>query len=308
MSTNLSSFIKSLLPSFSKSDIESDLEISLEYIPVIVDNYNNLAAAMKVESSPKFHNKEVQDLIKTFYKEMSSSKTKVKLRKNNFPLDMVTLFNNAKPNGEWLLKEISDGLNDVVMSQALNTYNANLMRSVPHFYFVTKYATDLLSFIYIKESEQAGMELDSDFKLNKKQEEFITKNIKLYTRIIAKLGNEPDAFIKEYDGIVRYNIPQDKVEELIHQHRGDKIDLFDNLPSGFVGSPIYSIRLVYATWEANRVRALRDKKKLLELRLANYRLMKENGTSDVTVEKEISYLQKKVTDIDYKLAKMEEGL
>lgn len=308
MSTNFSSFIKSLLPSFSKSDIESDLEISLEYIPLIVEGYGNLTAAMKVDTTPKFHHKEVQELIKTFYKEFESNKSKVKLRKKFLPEDMVTLFSNARINGEWLLKEISDGLNDVVMSQALNTYNANLMRSVPHFYFVTKYASDLLSFIYIKESEQAGLEPDNDSRLNKKQEEFLTKNTKIFARIMASLGNEPNDFIKEYDSIVRYNVPQEKVEELVHQHRGEKIDLFNNLPVGFVGSPIYSIRLIYATWEANRVRALRDKKRLLDLRLANYKLMKENGTSDINVEKEISYLQKRVTDIDYKLARMEEDL
>lgn len=308
MSLNLSSFVKSLLPSFTKSDVEEDMEISLEHIPVIIESYTRLAESSKVDNRSKFKNKEVSKLVDTFYKELNSSKIKVRLRKNNLAVDTVTLFSNFQVNGEWLLKEISDALNDTIMSSSLTTYNANLMRTVPFFYFATRYALDFLNYIYVKETEEAGLEVDEDFRLVKKQEEFITKNIKHYAKIVAKFGNSHEEFVDEFDKIVRYVLPQDKVEELVHQYKGDKIDIFDNLPQGFVGSPIYSVRLMFATWSADRLRNMKDKKKLLELRYLHHKLLKENGNSDLATEKEINYLQKRIGDLDYKISRIEEGL
>ena len=87
-----------------------------------------------------------------------------------------------------------------------------------------------------------------------------------------------------------------------------KIDLFDNLPTGFIGSPIYTVGLVFAQWEADRHKELKDKKKLLELRLLHLRLLQEQGKGDANQEKEITYLQRRVTDIDYKVSKIESSL
>lgn len=306
MSINIASFIKSMLPSIGKSDIETDMEISLEYIPLVLESW---AAFASISETNKLQSKEAKAIVETFYKELNSTGHKVKLKKSGqIGQDTVVLFNNAKVNGEWLLKEISDTLNDVIMSQALTAYNANLLRVVPHFYFMTKYANDLLSYIYIKEAEKAGIESDSDFGLNKKQLQFIEKNIKMYARILAVYGEKHDIFLGEMDRLSKITVAQDRIEELVVQYRSEKIDMFENLPSGFIGSPIYSIRLVFAQWEADRYRSLKDKKKLLELRHLHYKLLKEQGSSDVTVEKEITYLQKRITEIDYKVSKMEEDL
>ena len=88
----------------------------------------------------------------------------------------------------------------------------------------------------------------------------------------------------------------------------DKVDVFNNLPQGFIGSPIYSVRLVFAQWESDRYRALKDKKRLLELRYLHLKLMKDQNQSDINIEREITHLQKHITTIDYKLSKIEESL
>lgn len=306
MTINISGFIKSMLPSIGKSDIEVDMEISLEYIPLVLESWSSFASVAGVN---KLQSKEAIAIVDTFYKEIQSVGPKVKLKKSGkIGEDTVALFTNVKVNGEWLLKEISDSLNDVIMSQALTAYNANLLRVVPHFYFVTKYATDLLTYIYVKEAEKAGIESDSDFSLNKKQMAFIEKNIKMYARILAVYGETHEVFLRELEKVSRVTIPQDRVEEIAVQYRGEKLDMFANLPAGFIGSPIYSIRLVFAQWEADRYRSMKDKKKLLELRFLHYKLLKEQGSSDATVEKEITYLQKRITEIDYKVSKMEADL
>ena len=306
MSLNISSFIKKILPSFNKSDLESDLEISLESIATIQETYANLEEIIKVA---KFKAKANKDLVKEFYKELDKTEYKVKLSPtSNIATDTLILFKNVKINGDYLLKEISDAINDVVVSDALTAYKANLLRAVAHYYFMTRFALDLANFFYVTESEEAGLELSKDYKLNKKQKEFITKNMWIYARMLAIYGNEHYAFKSRLEKINEITIPKDQVDEVINFYNSDKVDIFNNLPAGFIGSPIYSIRLIFAQWEADRYKSLKDKKKLLELRYLHLKLMKEQNKSDINIEKEIEYLQKRITDIDYKLSKIEESI
>lgn len=304
MSTNISGFLKSMLPSIGKSDVETDLEISLEYIPLIIEQYTLLGNVYKEH---KFKSKSVKKIVETFYKELSDSKLKTKLV-NNFGKDTVSLFSNASVNGEWLRKEIKESLNDVIMSQALTVLNANLLRCVPHFFFISKFATDLLTYIYMSETAELKHEGEEDFYLNKKQVELIEKNFVYYCRILAVYGEEPKEFNKKLASLIKLTIPTEEVEKITEQFSDKKIDIFNNLPAGFVGSPIYSVRLIFAQWEADRYRELKDKKKLLQLRNLHYKMLQENGSSDAKVEKEIAYLQRRITEIDYKLAKIEDSI
>ena len=303
MSMNLTGFVKSLLPSFDKSDLETDMEISLDEISVITESYTQLEEIFKV-SKPE--SKEVKDLIKEFYKELKEVKPKVKLAPvENLAADTLTLMKNVKINGDHLLKEISDSVNDVVVSQALTAYKVNLLRSVAHYYFMTRFATDLVNFIYVSEADHAGMELTKEYKLNPKQKQFITKNLWIYARMLAVYGNEHTHFQDKLSSVGEITIPKDSVDEAVSIYEADKIDVFNNLPQGFVGSPIYTIRMIFSQWEADRYRSMKDKKRLLELRYLHLKLMKEQNQSDINIEKEIMHLQKRLTDLDYKLSKIE---
>lgn len=305
MSLNLTGFIKSLLPNFDKSDLETDLEISLEGIPVILESYTQLEEILK---AGKLQAKLSKNLIKQFYKELKDVKPKVRLAASeNIATDTLTLFKNVKLNGDYLLKEISDAINDVVVSHALTAYKANLLRAVAHYYFLTRYALDFANFLYVIEAEHGEMELGKEYKLNPKQEDFITKNLWIYARVLAVYGNDHDSFKDKLSSIGEVTLPKDSVDDAVDFY-SDKVDVFNNLPQGFIGSPIYSVRLVFAQWESDRYRALKDKKRLLELRYLHLKLMKDQNQSDINIEREITHLQKHITTIDYKLSKIEESL
>ena len=303
MSMNLTGFVKSLLPSFDKSDLETDMEISLDEISVITESYTQLEEIFKV-SKPE--SKEVKDLFKEFYKELKEVKPKVKLTPTeNFAADTLTLMKNVKINGDHLLKEISDSVNDVVVSQALTAYKVNLLRSVAHYYFMTRFATDLVNFIYVSEADHAGMELTKEYKLNPKQKQFITKNLWIYARMVAVYGDDHTHFQDKLSSVGEITIPKDSADEAVSVYEADKIDVFNNLPQGFVGSPVYTVRMIFSQWEADRYRSMKDKKRLLELRYLHLKLMKEQNQSDINIEKEIMHLQKRLTDLDFKISKIE---
>ena len=170
---------------------------------------------------------------------------------------------------------------------------------------MTKFALDMASFFYVVEAENGDIDLNKEYKLNKKQKEFITKNIWIFARMLALYGENHDVFKDRLEDITEVMLPKEEVDNVVDIYNAEKIDMFNNLPNEFIGSPIYSVRLIFAQWEADRYRELKDKKKLLELRYLHMKLLKEQGQSDVNMEKEIEHLQRRITDIDYKLSKIE---
>jgi len=306
MSVNLSGFVKSLLPSFSKYDIETDMETSLSYIPMIQESYLSFGS---VVAGAGVNSKEAKKLVESIYKELNKSSLKVKLRKNgHIAEDTVLLFGNVKLNGEKVLKTLSESVNDVIMSQALKIWHANLLRAVPHYYFMTKYATDLLNYIYVVEAQAAGLDADRDYLVGKHTVKFLESNAAIYANLLACYGEKPEAFDKELEAVSKITLPKDDVDDVLYQHQSEKLDITSSLPNGFIGSPIYSVRLVFAQWEADRYRSLRDKKKLIELRYLHYKMLKEQGNSDATAEKEIIHLQQRLAELDYKIGKIEEDM
>lgn len=306
MSLNLAGFINRLMPTLSRSDLEVDLDASLEEISVVLSSYNSAKLAY---TNAKFNSKQAVALTTEFYKEYGKASGKNKLKLPNGLIEAtLSLFGNVAQNGQSLRKEIVDISNEVIVTQAITAAKSNVIRAVGHYYFITKFALDLLNYIYVLESEYAKVDLPKDAKPNAKQVENLHKNLWIYARLLAVYGSEPKHFIDELESISRITLPKEKVDEVVADYKGEKVDLFDNLPDGFIGSPIYTVRLIFAQWEADRYKQLKDKKKLLELRYLHLRMVQEQGGGDVNTEKEMEYLQKRITDIDYKTSKIEDGL
>lgn len=307
MQLNIVSFVKNLIPSFNKSDILSDLETSIDYLDTVsISNYNNFISAYSVND---IKTKDVKKLITEFYKNYYKVKPHIELNNKEFFKDSHTLLSNVVVNANYINVELDKVLNDVVVSHALSLYKSYLLRAVAHISFIAKFSTDLLNYIYIKETNDlVDNKFDDDFYLNKIQYSNIEDNLWIYARLIAFYGLDENRFNKLISNAPDQVLSKDNIEQVVSLYNISDVEILPSIPHGFIGSPIYSIRLMFAQWESKRYRELKDKKKLLELRYLHYKLLKENGQSDIAVEKEINYLQKRITDIDYELSKMEEAI
>lgn len=303
---NLLNFIKKILPSFEKNELLVNFEISLKEIETVKNTYSNINNVLKTF---KFNSPENKDIIEKFYKELKKEKVDVKLSNNkNIGEDVYNMFVNIEINGKELYNLFDKDLNDIIISEAISNKKAILLRSVAHYEFMTSFAIKLANYLYINEVEHTGIELESNYKLNKKQIEYIQKNLWIFARLLSNYSRKNNTFMKELESIEDIVIMKDKTEEIESLFSSSKIDIFDDLPSGFIGSPIYTLRLAIATWQAERYMRLKEEKKLLELRYLHFKMLKETGNSDPSIEKEIGYIQKKITDIDYKISKMEDSV
>jgi len=304
---NIAGFVKNLIPSLSRSDLETDLSISVETLPIVISTYQGIVDVQKVA---KFKSDSFKKMSSVFHQELTKAKTKADVTsRGDLAMDLVTLFNNSVQNVEHVKKELEDLTNEVIVTQALTAYKTNIIRAVGHFYFITRFALDLANHLYSEEVVEAGEALQSDAKPNKKQLEFLNKNLVVFTRLLAVYGDEPKVFKERLEELGDISIPKEQLEEALAVYDQRKIDIFNNnLPAGFIGSPIYTFGLLFAEWQADRHKQLKDKRKLLELRLLHLRMVSEQGQSDANIEKEIGHLQRRVTDIDYAIAKIEDSV
>lgn len=303
MSNSIVGFVKRLIPTLSKSDLETDLEVSMDALKVAISSFEDFKSA---HAAAKINSPEVLALVKDFYKEYDKASTGISLSGGKrIAEDLLALFHNLEINGALLQREIADISNEVIISSALSAARGNVLRGVEHFYFITRYALDLINHLYCLECKSAGLELSKAAIPNPKQVEFIDKNLWVFARLLAVYGQEPKDFSRKLESLTLSALPKEKIDELMDIYKASQVDLFSNLPDNFIGSPIYTVRLIFSQWEADRYKQLKDKKKLLELRALHLRLLREQGHGDVNTEKEIEYLQKRITDIDHSISRTE---
>lgn len=307
MQLNITSFIKKMLPIFKKNDVVTDMETSLESIEIAVIPSLTMLADLYKLGKPL--SKDVKAITKAFYENVERNKGGVDFsRSEDLAADLLAAFSGVKLNGEIILQDLESTASDAVMSEALSALKAFLFRAVAHYSFMAKFATDLGNYILIKEAENTNKDLSEKYMMNKKQCSMLEDNIWIFARLVTFYGQSTTAFKDTLENIPDIILPKENAEDVIDTFTASKVEPLSMIPAGFIGSPIYSIRLVFAQWEATRYKEYRDKKRLLELRYLHLKMLKERGDSDVNLEKEIETLQREVTDLDYKIVKMEESL
>lgn len=77
--------------------------------------------------------------------------------------------------------------------------------------------------------------------------------------------------------------------------------------SGFIGNPIYHLRMWWADFQHSRYESLKENKAATEAILLDLRLKKE-GTNDPNLDKQIKYYEEKLESMQYKISQYEDEL
>lgn len=292
-------FLKRANPFHSKYDLISDLNITVTSIEeTTIPNLNKLKTVIETE---KFKDKKNVDIIDKIYKNLS--REVITSVKKNIGDDLLRLMTNVSNNAKYSLEQLEKLNKNVILTAAMSASKAFHVRAVGHYYFLQKYTNDLINYLYVNEISSIE-EVSDAYKLKKIQIERIEKDATLYAKLISIYGLHHEAFRQRLGKIEDVLIDVQNADEQAHAYADKKLDI-DKMPEGFVGSPIFAVRLIFAQWEADRYKAMKDEKKLLELRYLHLRLLKEKGSSDPSIEKELEYLQDKINKLEYKIYKME---
>lgn len=306
MLNKLVGFVKTIKQSVSKYDVQTELEQALSQLDSSISDYE---AVLDADPYTQFTTPQSKQLIKEFYHELYASKPNgvILTPTKDFLRDMIILLKNARENGELVKLRLANYKSEVIVPSAIPIDAAVILRAVPHYTYMSQYSVELLNYMITCETSELAKTVDTTIPIIKVNK--VKNNIQVYAALLAGYGRNTKDFKRVITDLPELVIDTSQEEQLNAYLDGLVGDVVPAIPVGFAGSPIYTIRMIIATWQAKRYHIMIDQKKLYELRLNYYNSLKNSGTNaiDARTEKEIAILQNRVNKLSLEIAKMEEN-
>lgn len=295
-------FMESLLPRLGKDRILEDIKITLQELETLVVPAVDQASDYLNTHKPKSDgNKALETLFYRTYKPRG--------RKG------VAIFHDVRKVLPDLIKNlrtvegmIEDIFEREVINEGLTAKKASLIRTAEAISFTSNYTLDLLNLYYVNEASEAGAEVKESMSLAPVVVRNIESRIGRYAMTLNKWAIKPADFLRIVGKIPDVIIASNNEEALKANYTEKDLDPFGSpLMQGFVGNPIYHIRLNIAEWQTRRYKSNKDKKKVLELQLLHLEYLNQ-GKNDPKLEKEIQYVQSRIEKTDRKIREAEESV
>ena len=143
--------------------------------------------------------------------------------------------------------------------------------------------------------------------LSKKKIEEIEEGMRTFTQMFSAYNGKVTETIKKLTKVsdeVVTRSESDVVNDIRAKSTGDIVDLPMN--KGFIGNPLYTLGMWLVDRQMAKMEALKDKKRLLEMRLMELKLEAENQPSE-KVSKMVEYYETQVDNVEYNIRKIKEN-
>ncbi len=296
-------FVKKLLPRIERSTVAEDLRTTeKELLNIAIPSWDAAADHFKIN---KPQSDVFADLSLSFYRNFNLNKA---AKSPNFVLDISRRLPNLHANVVHLQSILDKHLEKDIIGGGLTVKGAFILRAASNISLVSRYLLALLNYLYTVEAKHRNTELDPALEIAKAEMQYVDRHFALFTKLLSDysvspndfkelLATRPDVFVNDQT--------RDAVEGLYGRNKIDPLD--QQGIAGFVGNPIYRIRLVIAKWQNDRYESAKAKKQQLELRLLYLQMQKEER-QDPTVAKEIERLQARIENYDRYLREVEESV
>lgn len=302
----LISWLGSMLKSVNKDSVQEDLRITKTELNEIAKPI--YAQAALFFRSNKFKSDEAKNMEDVFYQKFNRGSMP---KQTNFIVDIERRLENLTANATYVEDQIESTFENIVFKDGMTARKAILLRAAEHLSFLSRFCLDLLNYVYMVESKAAGLnpeESEYSSDLSPMEITHIQKNISTFAMLMGDYGQENKTFVKIIGEIPDVHVNEKTSAAVAATFKESTLDPFKTPQvHGFIGNPIYHLRLIITQWQASRYEANKNKKKMLELRLLHLELLKE-GKNDPKLEQEIEYNRKRVVKIDRYLREVEESV
>lgn len=295
-------FVKKLLPRIERTTVAEDLRTTeKECINIIMPSWNAAETYFKLN---KLASAETEDLASLFYRNFDLRRA---MKSPNFVTEISRRVSVLHENISLLQSAIDNYLEKDIIADGLTVKTAFVLRAASNMSLITRYMMALLNYIYTVEAKHYDVSLEPGLEICKAEMKYVEQN---FVRFV-KLFSEYTLPSKEFEKLIG-EIPEvfvnGKTEGAVSGLLGKSIDPFEKYGvSGFVGNPIYRVRLLIAKWQNDRYESAKAKKQQLELRLLYLQMQKEENT-DPTIVNEIKRLQDRIEGYDKYLREVEESV
>ena len=293
-------FVQALLPRVEKDRLLEDIRITLSELDAIVEPSYSVASDFFRGS--KMKSTDNKDLADMFYRGFDLQGGP---KQGNFISDINRRLPFIKANLTYIQGLIEELMERDVINEGLTAKKAILIRAVEHISFVSRFATDLLNLTYVNEAGEVDADVEEAMRLSPGAIKHVQRNLLTFASLVSNYGIPSKDFEKLVLNIPEIVISSKNSSAIAGMYKEQEIDPFaSSYMTGFSGNPIYHLRLLVAEWQANRYKANKDKKKVLELRLLHLKLLQEKK-NDPKIENEITYIQNRVDKIEHYLREVE---
>lgn len=305
MNNKVTGFFGKLKSIFTKDQVEVDMDRHIYNLKTLseIDAKYHRAIGEIAGYSPKS-----RKITTLFYAEFNKANrfSKIPISKEIF-LDLSTLLKTCSENSTFILSLLGKMRGNTIVKEGMSYREINALRAVPHMSFVVDFGMLMSNYVIACELELAGGPKE-DFL--KPEIERLNKDMKAFAAILASYGVPPREFKERFANLSENLVSDDLNERVssVNDLNVDETDFVPFLPDGFIGSPIYTIGSIFATWSVAKYQRLQDEQATLKLRLNYYESLRDGGEPNPEVEKEIEYLQDRVNTNARKIEKMEKNV
>lgn len=210
--------------------------------------------------------------------------------------EMIRRFENLQAGMEGFRTLANKFLPSVMTEKTITAKQGVILRTIQDINGMSLYVLDLIIFIILNKAETS---------IPKKRIQDISDNVFTFISIFRVYTDDFKSFVDQINKVSDDTVDLDANREIMNLHFA-KSGYTMHLPvtKGFMGNPIYFVRMWLVERDMAKYSALEDKKKLIELRLLELRMEAESGSDDSKLKKQIAYYEDRVSDIEYKMSKL----
>lgn len=294
----LFNFVKSLNPRIRKSDAQSEIETTIKEL-----REYTLPMARTLSEQHK-----VVPFKSSFYKVFEANvydHVKFSNKGTNLWLNISGALNNVLENAEVTKKLIDDVLQEDTLRDGVTARVAHVLRFAGALSFVSRYITEVADYILSQEAVALGDE-DSTAPA---QAKYLKDNIEKFARLLADTSIPPKDFQRMMADIPDAYVSEKDASTVMSMFTSKQLDPFTKMAgmSNWINSPVFVIRMMWETYQAERYHAAKDRKAMLELRLIHLQNRQQNENNP-RLQREIEGLEARIRKYEQKIRKIEESI
>lgn len=290
-------YIKKLLPSFNKNKIIESCEMSLNSIRE--HTLPAYLAAQETFKGPKFKSVTAQEYAVVYGKNVGKANGtaiigSIRERLENTLVILTYISANAKTI-----------YSDVEANVALTYTKATFLRLIESAEFANTFARKFLNYLLILETVELDKSITLGDSIAPAEIEWLDSGFLDFCVCVSVLGQDLKQLEKQIAEMPEAGITELTERTFSTTIGSSKMDPFRQRQLSAKVNPFYYFGMITAERQAARYKAAKDELELLQLRRLNLERM-YNNSPDAKLQKEIEYMENRVSSANYRVAKMEE--
>jgi hypothetical protein len=292
----LTKYVTTLLPSFSKTRMMEDLNVLREELKLtVIPPYKSVNMAF---GKHKWTDEAVKAFEKDFDKQVDSD------FRGSFIAVSEQILERMLKNTDMVEKLIADYYADDVMRDAMTFLKVNIIQYLETMSFVANYSRRCLHWVVSSECTAVGD--DKTPALVPAELEWLSANRSNYFTAMTIMAGKPTDVEKSFKEIPDVMINKNNVEHVTSAVGVLRVDPFGFglIPTWL--NPAYHIGMKIAEWQVRRYNSAKEEAKALEFRLLQLKQLQQ-GKKDAKLDDLIEVTEGRVQKLKHELKEMEEA-